>query len=171
MERKKADEITIGLFGTCGNSQWRVPFIEHFQKEKIEYFNPVVPDWNPSCAEIEAEHLVEDEIILFPVTDETYGGGSLAEVGFSITQALKSNSERFVVIYVAPKVSDKLREENAALAKESDRARALCLAHLRKQKHKYPNVYIVENLADMLKATKHLYDAMLSMKKARSFTM
>ena len=168
MKPKEKDIITIGLFGTCGNSQWRTRFIEHYKENSIEYFNPVVPDWNSSYADIEAEHLVEDEIILFPVTDETFGTGSLAEVGFSITQALKSNNERFVVIYVAPKVSDKLREENAELAKESDRARSLCLAHLRKQKHNYPNVFIVDSLEKMFQISNNLYEAMVLIKKSRN---
>lgn len=169
MKPKQKNEITIGLFGTCGNSQWRIPFIEYCETEKIDYFNPVVPNWDPSFAVIEADHLVEDEIILFPVTDETYGTGSLAEVGFSITQAIKSNSENFVVIYVAPKVCDALQEENPTLAKDSYKSRSLVLEHLKEQKDKYPNVYIVESMDDMLKVTKHLYSAMLAMKKARSF--
>ena len=171
MEKKNPRVITIGLFGTCGNSQWRTPFIEHYERRGIAYFNPVVPNWDESCAAVEAEHLVEDEIILFPVTDETTGFGSLGEVGFSINQAITSNDERFVVVYIAPGVNDDVREADAKAAKESCKARALVLAHLRKQYHKYPNVFVVESLDDMLNASSFLYDAMNSIRAAKQFTV
>lgn len=165
---KKENVITIGLFGTCGGSKWRDSFMSIYNKSGIEFYNPQVDDWDPSLATIEAEHLVEDEIILFPVTDETYGMGSLAEVGFSISQAINSNDERFVIIYVCPTISKEKQDENPVLAKESSRARALCLAHLKKQKHKYPNVYITNSLTNMLKVSLYLYEAMDNMKKARN---
>lgn len=171
MKPKEKDVITIGLFGTCGNSQWRTSFIEYYQKNRIEYFNPVVPDWKPENAVVEADHLVSDEIILFPVTDETYGTGSLAEIGFSIAQAIKSNKEGFVVIYIAPKVSDKLVEQNPILAKDSNKARALCLGHLHEQKDLYPNVYIVDSLERMFEVSVFLYKAMVYIKEARSLTI
>ena len=163
---KEENVITVGLFGTCGTSTWRDNFIAEYTMACIPFFNPLVPDWNPSYADIEAQHLVEDEIILFPVTDETYGAGSLAEVGFSIAQAIRSNDERFVVIYVAPKVNEALEAE-IGLAKESNRARALTLAHLKKQKHKYPNVYIVDSLNKMLEVSIKLYESMVLLKECR----
>lgn len=171
MEPKKPGQITIGLFGTCGNSQWRKPFIDLYEQSGIKYFNPVVPNWDESCAPIEAEHLVEDEIILFPVTDETTAFGSLGEVGFSINQAIMSNDERFVVVYIAPGVNDDVREADAKAAKESCKARALVLAHLKKQYHKYPNVFVVDSMEDMLNASSFLYQAMLAIKAAKQFTV
>lgn len=60
---------TIGLFGTCGGSKWRDQFMVKYDNLKINYFNPQVDDWNATFADIEADHLVNDEIILFPVTD------------------------------------------------------------------------------------------------------
>ena len=171
MEPKKPGQITIGLFGTCGDSQWRKPFIELYEQGGVNFFNPVVPNWDESCAAIEAEHLVEDEIILFPVTDETTGFGSLGEVGFSINQAITSNDERFVVVYIAPGVNDAVRAIDAKAAKESCKARALVLAHLRKQLHKYPNVFIVESIEDMLHVSSYLYRAMLAIKAAKEYTM
>jgi len=169
MEKKLNNTITIGLFGTCGTSTWRDKFIQEYDNRHITYFNPNVFDWQPSYAEIEAEHLVEDEIILFPVTDETYGTGSLAEIGFAINQAIKSNTERFVVIYVAPKVTDKLIEQNSVLAKDSDRTRSLVLAHLKKQSSKYPNVYITSSLDDMYEVSLALYNSMVKLKEARKY--
>ena len=171
MNKKQLNVITVGMFGTCGGSQWRAPFIKAFEAKGIEYFNPQVDDWDESFAPIEAEHLVEDEIILFPVTSETYGTGSLAEVGFSINQAIRSNNERFVVVFVDPTVDAKLKEENAVLAKDSVRSRALVVAHLRKQASSYPNVYVVESLDKMYEVSFRLYDAMKAMRAAREFCM
>ena len=61
----------IGLFGTCGSSTWRAPFIEAFEAEGIEYFNPQVDDWTPELASVEARHLAGDAIITMVVTGET----------------------------------------------------------------------------------------------------
>ena len=81
----------IGLFGTCGNSLWRDQFISVYKEKGIEYFNPQKEDWCPEDADIEAQHLVQDEIVLFPVTDESYGCGSLAEfVKFGRISAIES---------------------------------------------------------------------------------
>ncbi len=79
MEHKDPNVVTVGLFGTCGGSLWREPFEAKYNEQGIVFFNPQVDDWNPSMADIEAQHLAEDEIILFPITGETYGTGSLAE--------------------------------------------------------------------------------------------
>jgi len=136
--------MTIGLFGTCGNSTWRKGFMQSYDNHGIEYFNPQVDDWNPDLAEIEADHLANDEIILFPVLAETSGLGSLGEVGFSILQAIKLDSSRNVIVMIDRNCDI----EDEAVKKESVRARALVMAHLKKLK--YPNVYLVENLQDML---------------------
>lgn len=168
MEKKVAGVVTVGMFGTCGGSQWRKPFIEDYLKNNIVYFNPVVSNWDNSFADIEAEHMVEDEIILFPVTDETYATGSLAEVGLCIAQAIRNNDERYVIIYIAPKVSEALQTASPDEAKASNRARAISLAHLKKQSCKYPNIYVVDSMEEMQKVSTMLYPAMVLMMKARS---
>lgn len=146
--------ITIGLFGTCGGSKWRDPFIERYTKLGIEFFNPQVDDWRPELAQIEANHLVNDDIILFPVTNETYGMGSLAETGFSINQVLKSTKNRSVVLMIDPRVNEALEIANPVLAKESARSRALVIAHLEQANHH--NVYFVDNLEEMLNTSLRL---------------
>ena len=45
-------EQCVGLFGTCGKSIWRNKFIDKFNLFDVNYFNPVVDDWNPEFAEI-----------------------------------------------------------------------------------------------------------------------
>jgi hypothetical protein len=148
--------LCIGLFGTCGNSKWREPFIEHYTKLGINYYNPVVPDWKPECADIEAEHLANDAIILFPVTSETYGTGSLAETGFSLLRAIRLDERRHVVLMINPNLDDSLKE-NPLAYKESKRARALVIAHLKQQN--FANAHVVNDLETMLEISIKLYEA------------
>ena len=63
--------LTIGMFGTCGGSKWREPFIEKYEELGISYFNPQVDNWTDQNAIVEARHLAEDKVILFPITNET----------------------------------------------------------------------------------------------------
>jgi hypothetical protein len=146
----------IGLFGTCGNSTWRDAFIEQYNKFEVGFFNPLVKDWDPSLAEIEAWHLSNDEIILFPVTDETYGVGSLAEIGFSVLSSLKRELNKHVIIYIAPKVDEsKLAAVDKQAVKDSNNARALVLAHLKA--NRMSNIHIVNSLYEMLELSIVLY--------------
>lgn len=158
---------TIGLFGTCGNSAWRKDFITAYEACGINYYNPQVENWTPECAIEEANHLVEDEIILFPVTSETYGCGSLGETGFSIMQAIRSNRNRFVVIMIEPLPDEALKSETAAY-KESVRSRALIMAHLKKVN--YENVYIVPNMDELLKVSVKLYGVAKTLAELREFS-
>lgn len=139
---------TIGLFGTCGRSTWRDSFIKEYERLGIQYFNPQKDDWKPEDAQIEAKHLANDEILLFPVTNETFAFGSLAETGFSILQAIKFNKRRELIVMIVPNVIASDTEVDQVQRKESCRARALVMAHLKKLN--YPNVWIVTSLNDML---------------------
>ena len=147
---------TIGLFGTCGNSTWRQQFIELYNQYEIKYFNPQKDNWNPEDAIDEAKHLANDEIILFPITSETYATGSLAEVGFSILQAIKLDDRREFVVLIDSNLDEKLKEDVIA-AKESIRARALVKEHLKKLR--LSNLYLVETLDEMLEVSLNLYKA------------
>jgi hypothetical protein len=155
----------IGLFGTCGNSTWRQRFIERYTTLGMNYFNPQVDDWKPELADIEAEHLKRDDIILFPVTSETYGTGSLAETGFSILQAIQSNANRWVVVMIDPDLDDALKADEVAY-KESLRARRLVTAHLAANPH--PNVFVVKSLDEMLELSVSLYDVSTSLRNLRA---
>lgn len=155
--------LCIGLFGTCGGSLWREKFIKEYEELGMQYFNPQVKDWTPELAEIEADHLVNDNIILFPVTSETSGLGSLAETGYSIMQAINSNVHRSVVIMIEKDVNENLKSTDPTVAKESQRARALVKAHLSKINR--GNVYIVNSLDEMLEVSVHLYAAYITLAK------
>ncbi len=147
--------LNIGLFGTCGKSRWRDTFIEAYAKEGIPFFNPQVEDWKPEDAEREAEHLANDEVILFPITSETYATGSLSEVGFSILHAIRLDDRREFVVMVDQELDPELNDPTAK--KESLRSRALVLQHLKKLRLK--NVYLVDNLEQMLQVSIQLYRA------------
>lgn len=146
---------TIGLFGTCGGSKWREPFKARYAQESVSFYDPQRPDWKPEDAEIEAMHLASDEILLFPVTSETYATGSLSEVGFSILQAIRLDDRRDFVILINKDLDASL--DNAVARKESIRARALVKQHLKKLRLK--NVYLVETLEEMLELSIALYRA------------
>ena len=161
--------MTIGLFGTCGNSRWRDQFITVYEKMGINYFNPVKDDWQPEDAEIEAEHLANDEIILFPVTNETLGLGSLGEVGFSILQAIKLDSNRDIIVMIDKVLNNEAKEHfEESMVRESIKMRALISAHLKKLN--YPNVYMVDTLDDMLSITLHLKEINEIRNKISNFT-
>lgn len=149
---------TVGLFGTCGGSAWRAPFIELLSQHGVPYFDPQVENWTPELADIEAWHLANDRLILFPVTAETYGFGSLTETGFSVQSALSLNANRFVLLFIAPDVDDVQKAKSPEQADASRRARKLALAHLAKVSN--PNVFVAKSLEDMLGKVLKLYAAL-----------
>jgi len=161
--------MTIGLFGTCGDSKWRIPFINQYENMGVDFFNPVKDNWVPEDAIIEAHHLANDEIILFPVTDETLGLGSLGEVGFSILQAIKLDSNRDIIVMIDNNLSEDAKKQfDFSMIKESIKMRALIKEHLKKLN--YPNVYLVNSLSDMLKVSINLiqiYDIRMNIDRYR----
>lgn len=147
--------LCIGLFGTCGGSRWREPFIAQYEQSGIKFFNPQVADWKPENAIEEAEHLANDAVILFPITSETYATGSLAETGFSILNAIRLDDRRDFVILIEQKLDASLTD--AIACKESLRARALVVQHLKKLR--LSNLYVVDTMEEMLEISQTLYEA------------
>ena len=160
-------KLCVGLFGTCGGSRWRDPFIDHYDHHGIKYFNPQLPpgQWKPELAEVEADHLANDEVILFPVTGEKYGMGSLAESGFSIAQSLRLDDRRHFAILIAQTLDPSLNDPQ--MVQESLRARALVKQHLRKLR--LPNVYIVDTMEELFRVSIVLYNAAATLDTLRSF--
>tara|TARA_Y100000588_G_scaffold14934_2_gene15941 strand:- start:12932 stop:13447 length:516 start_codon:yes stop_codon:yes gene_type:complete len=139
----------VGLFGTCGSSTWRKDFIETYKELGIDYFNPQLGEgeWTPECADIENQHFKTDEIILFPVTNETTGLGSLAEVGFSIAETLRNLNERYLVVYIAPDCIDSKADANEI--KTSIRTRKLVSSKVELEADINEKVFIVNSLEEM----------------------
>lgn len=163
--------LCIGLFGTCGGSRWREEhFIPRYDELGIRWYNPQVDDWDPGMAKEEADHLANDAIILFPVTSETYGFGSLAETGFSMLHAIRLDDRRDFVIYIEQAIAPLCPKGNAlddsllpdgghnpaSRARESLRTRAIVqhLVQLCLQ-----NVYVVDSLEEMFRTSVTLWDA------------
>ena len=97
--------------------------------------------------------MVKDDIVLFPVTGETYGTGSLSETGFSVLQAIRVNRHRDFVVMIERELSDHL--DDPVARKESIRARALVSKHL--EKLDIASLYVVNSLSDMLELSVGLH--------------
>lgn len=74
------EKVTVFLGGTCASSTWREELEEKLDKENVETFNPVVPDWTPECQKIEDMHRENDDICLYVITPEGEGFYSFVEV-------------------------------------------------------------------------------------------
>lgn len=158
--------MCVGLFGTCDNVRWRDPFMARYGELGIKYFNPMVDDWHPGMVPLEAQHLKDDPIILFPVLKDSYGLGSLSELGFGPLKALRQNAYRSFVILVDDDVTEELRSKDPAKAKDSLRARKLVKGHLRGLG--MPNVLMVESLEQMLEISVKLHGIHSNMEELRA---
>jgi hypothetical protein len=69
--------MKVFLGGTCNGSDWRDRLIPML---KIDYFNPVVPDWTPACQEEELRQRAECDFVLYVITAKMLGSYSIAEV-------------------------------------------------------------------------------------------
>lgn len=133
---------TIGLFGTCGKSKWRDSFIAKYTELGVNFYNPLVENWTPLCAVEEAEHLASNEVILFPVTAESEGFGSLAEIGFAALNVI--GKRRILIVFIDPSCD----VENPTNRKLSINTRALVTAHLKKLN--VSNVVVADDLSHVL---------------------
>jgi hypothetical protein len=147
--------FTVGLFGTCGHSTWRSKFIESFNKNNIKFYNPQLGDgeWIPDRAaeyiQIENYNLKNNELILFPVTDETTAQGSLAEIGFSVADTIRNIGERYLIIYVSPKCNDP--DALDAQIEDSERSRKLVHSKCILESQINPKVFLTNSLQEMHK--------------------
>ena len=156
--RKSKNNIVVGLFGTCFPSNWRDRFIEALDERGIYWYNPnKLNGWDEhreEYMETERKHLQQDDIILFPITSETYSTGSLGETGYSnitaLEQNISSSHTQRIIIFIDSDVTDELKVKSPSAAEESRRGRALVLNKL-KSIHS-PNIIIVDSLDKMLDA-------------------
>lgn len=102
----------VGLFGTCGDSRWREDFaIPVFGTLGIEYFNPVVKDWNEEAMRREAEHASVDAVILMVITGETTAVASMAESGWIALQAYLRGQKLIMVLSDMPEEMEPRKDE------------------------------------------------------------
>lgn len=69
--------MKVGLFGTCNGSAWRE---ELKPMLKIDFFDPVVPDWTEACYKEELKQREECDYCLYVITPLISGFYSIAEV-------------------------------------------------------------------------------------------
>jgi len=67
----------VFLGGTCANSTWREDLI---QLLTIDFFDPVVDDWNEAAQKVELREREECDFCLYVITPEMKGVYSIAEV-------------------------------------------------------------------------------------------
>lgn len=77
MSEIKNTKATVFLGGTCNDSTWREELIPQLT---INYFNPVVPDWNEEAYKRELEARENSEFCLYVLTPKMTGVYSIAEV-------------------------------------------------------------------------------------------
>ena len=63
--------------GTCNGSLWRDSLIEEFSN--INFFNPVVPEWNEEAYKLELEMREKCDVCLYVITPKMTGVYSIAE--------------------------------------------------------------------------------------------
>lgn len=71
-EKKK-----VFLGGTCNGSLWRERLIPRL---RIDYYNPVVPNWTEECYQREIKEREECDYCLYVITPKMTGTYSIAEV-------------------------------------------------------------------------------------------
>jgi hypothetical protein len=72
MKKKK-----VFLGGTANNSDWRDKLIKNLE---IDYFNPIVDDWNEAAQKEEIKQRKECDFCLYVITPKMKGVYSIAEV-------------------------------------------------------------------------------------------
>ncbi len=69
--------MKVFLGGICNESAWRDELIAML---KIDYFNPVVPDWTPECMAGEIRQRELCDFCLYVITPKMTGVYAIAEV-------------------------------------------------------------------------------------------
>ena len=90
----------IFLGGTCSNSTWRDDLMPILKEKGIEYFNPVVADWNEEAKQREDEEKnVKCDTLLFVITSEQKGPYSYFEIADAMHK-VKNGEKEFLVFCV-----------------------------------------------------------------------
>ncbi len=70
----------VFLGGTCNASLWRNRMVVYLVNSGLEYFNPVVDDWNLEAQANEFRERKECDFCLYTITPKMTGVYSIAEV-------------------------------------------------------------------------------------------
>lgn len=129
-------KVTVFLGGTCAGSKWREELLPKLDSERVETYNPVVPNWTPECQAIEDFHRETDDVCLYVITPEGEGDYSFVEVTDDSNK--RPDSTILCVIYevngvtfskhrksCAEKTSDLVQKNGAAVVKDLDEVASL----------------------------------------------
>lgn len=83
----------VFLGGTTNNSDWRDKLVKDL---KIDYFNPVVKDWNEDAQKEEIKQRKDCEFVLYVITPKMEGVYSIAEV----VDDSNKRPERTIFVYL-----------------------------------------------------------------------
>ncbi len=72
--------MKVFLGGTCNNSMWREQIKPILSRINIEFFDPVVPNWNEAAYQEELKQREECDFCLYVITPRMAGVYSIAEV-------------------------------------------------------------------------------------------
>lgn len=152
--------VAVALFGTCGESRWREPFVDYCEKSGLDFFNPQLKpgQWKPDAAQhyVQAElHYFEKApLVVFAITDETLSSISLMEVGFSlyhllVNKAAHKKQELFVF------VDDSCNAANTGTQalNESIKTRKMLKKKLKDVCLRHPQVKLFDSVQALLDAT------------------
>jgi uncharacterized protein YlxP (DUF503 family) len=133
----------VGLFGTCGSpaSTWRQDiFIPELEKRGLSYFNPQVDpgEWMPEMAQQEAERMASDEVIVLPISNETYGYGSLGEAGWAVLSALLRGQKLGIFV-----------EEDENMPEDAKRTRTIFKKLATQLQQEYPVFQFEDSMQDL----------------------
>ena len=90
--------IKVFLGGTCNGSLWREKLISMLN-DSVEYYNPVVPEWNEECRKREIQAREESDFTLYVISPEMTGVYSIAEATADVF--LKNGNTIFAVLFEA----------------------------------------------------------------------
>lgn len=72
--------MKVFLGGTCNNSVWRDEIMSKLDDIKVDYFNPVVDDWNEAAYQRELMERKTCDVVIYTITPKMVGVYSIAEV-------------------------------------------------------------------------------------------
>lgn len=72
--------MKVFLGGTCNESTWRNRMMIYLRDEGLEYFNPVVDDWDSKAQENELREREICDFCLYAITPKKTGDYAIAEV-------------------------------------------------------------------------------------------
>ena len=72
--------MKVFLDGTCNESRWRNRMMIFLSDEGLEWFNPVVDDWNDEAQKNELRERKECDFCLYTITPKMIGVYSIAKV-------------------------------------------------------------------------------------------